>query len=39
MARRGKLSSKGSRKLFTATARGTHTKNLRANPMRGGIRL
>lgn len=39
MAMRHKISRKGSRKLFTATAKGTHPRNLLGAPMRGGIRL
>lgn len=39
MSKRHKISRKGSRKLFTATAKGTHPKNLLGAPMRGGIRL
>lgn len=39
MAFRKKLSRSGSKRLFTKTARKTHKKNLRATPMRGGIRL
>lgn len=40
MAKRHKVSRKGSKKLFTATASRTHVKNsLEAAPMRGGIRL
>lgn len=30
---------KGNKKQFSRTAGNTHAKNLRANPMRGGIRL
>lgn len=38
--KRKKMSGRGSRKLFTRTARGAHAKNsLHAVPMRGGIRL
>lgn len=37
---RRKVSRKGSKRLFTATASRTHIKNnLEAVPMRGGIRL
>lgn len=36
---RKKLTKKGSRKLFRATALKIHRKNLQAYPMRGGIRL
>lgn len=39
MAFRKKLSRSGSKNLFRKTASKTHVKNLRANPMRGGIRL
>ena len=40
MARkRKKLSSGGSKKLFTATARKINRRNLMDKPMRGGIRL
>lgn len=39
MSRRRKMTKKGSRKYFSATAAKTHKKNLRAVPMRGGIRL
>lgn len=39
MSRRKKLSRKGSRSLFTATASKVKSKNLRAIPMRGGFRL
>lgn len=39
MKKRIKLSKKGSRKLFTATARKVHSRNALGNPMRGGIRL
>lgn len=37
--RRKKISKRKSRGLFTATARGSHSKNTRSRPMRGGIRL
>lgn len=36
---RKKLTKKGSKRLFTATAMKTHKKNLRPEPMRGGYRL
>lgn len=36
---RRKISRKGSRKLFTKTARKVHRKNILGRPMRGGIRL
>ena len=43
MRKRKKLSKKGSRKLFTATASKSHRKNFTqygpTGPMRGGIRL
>lgn len=39
MAFRKKLSKSGSKRLFKKTASRTHKKNLRATPMRGGIRL
>lgn len=39
MAFRNKLSKSGSKKLFSKTASKTHKKNLKAAPMRGGIRL
>lgn len=37
--KRNKMSRSGSKKLFTATASRTNTKNVRSAPMRGGIRL
>lgn len=37
--RRKRLSKKYSKKMFTKHGKKTHKKNLRANPMRGGIRL
>lgn len=37
--KRRKLSRRGSRRLFTATASRTHVKNISPTPMRGGIRL
>lgn len=37
--RRSKLTRRGSRRLFTATARRVHRTNVRGVPMRGGIRL
>jgi len=37
--KRKKMSSKRSKKLFTKTAKKSHKKNMRARPMRGGIRL
>ena len=40
MAKRRKMSRKGSRRLFTATAKGSKTKIINlAPPLRGGIRL
>lgn len=39
MKYRKKLSRRGSRRLFTKTARRVHAKNGRGRPMRGGIRL
>lgn len=36
---RKKVSKRGSRRLFRATAMKLHKKNLQAYPMRGGIRL
>jgi hypothetical protein len=38
MAKRNKLSNRGSKKLFKATVNKTHFLNL-ARPMRGGVRL
>lgn len=38
MARRGKMASGHSKRVFRNTARGTHRKNV-ARVMRGGIRL
>lgn len=37
--KRKKLSRKGSRRLFTATADKTHRLNVLPRPQRGGIRL
>lgn len=39
MAKRRKMTRRGSRKYFAATASKTHRKNLRATPMRGGYRI
>lgn len=39
MAKRKKLSSRGSKKLFAATGMRTHKRNVAPPPMRGGIRL
>jgi hypothetical protein len=37
--RRGKISPRKSRKLFSKTAARTHKRNVVSGPMRGGIRL
>ena len=37
--KRHKMKKQKSRKLFKKTASVTHSKNVRAAPMRGGIRL
>lgn len=37
--KRKKLSGRGSRRLFTATASKTHYLNVKPRPQRGGIRL
>lgn len=39
MAYRKKANKHTDRKRFSRTAKGTHKKNLRSSPMRGGIRL
>jgi len=39
MAKRKKLSFRGSKKLFSATADKTHVFNVNHRPMRGGTRL
>lgn len=39
MAKRRKISRRGSKRYFAATAAKTHKKNLRAIPMRGGFRI
>lgn len=39
MAYRKKLSRKGSKRLFSATAMRTKSRNVDPRPMRGGIRL
>ena len=39
MAKRRKLSKRGSKKYFSATASKTHYKNVKPRPQRGGIRL
>lgn len=39
MAKRFKMNKGKSKRLFSRTASGTHPKNLRGAPMRGGIRL
>lgn len=36
---RKRLTRRGSRRLFKATAQRVHSKNVRPVPMRGGIRL
>lgn len=36
--KRSRMSRRGSRKSFSRNS-GTHSKNFRAGPMRGGIRL
>jgi hypothetical protein len=37
--RRRKIGMRKSKRMFTKTASMTHKKNVRARPMRGGIRL
>ena len=37
--KRRKMSRRGSGSYFTATASKTHYRNVKARPMRGGIRL
>lgn len=39
MAKRSKLTRKGSKSLFKATADKTHKFNVNPRPMRGGTRL
>ena len=39
MARRKKLSRRGSGRYFTATASKTHYRNVKPRPQRGGIRM
>lgn len=39
MAKRSKLSNKGSKALFKATADKTHRMNVNPRPLRGGTRL
>ena len=39
MAKRSKLSKKGSKRLFNATYDKTHRFNLNRRPMRGGTRI
>nr|DAG00493.1 MAG TPA: hypothetical protein [Microviridae sp. ct05d3]DAX06366.1 MAG TPA: hypothetical protein [Microviridae sp.] len=39
MARRRRLTRRGSRRLFSKTASRTRKRNLRARPMRGGFRI
>jgi hypothetical protein len=36
--KRKKITKTKSKKLFSKTAKGTHRKNVRVKPMRGGIR-
>ena len=37
--KRRKMSKRGSKSYFSATASKTHYKNVKPRPMRGGIRL
>ena len=37
--KRRKMSRRGSKSYFTATASKTHWKNVKPRPMRGGIRM
>lgn len=37
--KRRKMTKKGSKKLFTATAAKTNKMNVRVKPMRGGFRI
>ena len=37
--KRHRMTRRGSRKYFSATASKTHKRNLRAVPMRGGFRI
>lgn len=39
MSKRRKMTRRGSKRYFAATAAKTHRKNLRAVPMRGGFRI
>lgn len=39
MKKRHKLSRKGSKRLFTKTAKKVHKRNVHRMPMRGGIRF
>ena len=39
MAKRRKMSNRGSKSYFTATASKTHYRNIPSMPKRGGIRL
>lgn len=39
MSRRRRMTRRGSKRYFSATAAKTHKKNLRAVPMRGGFRI
>lgn len=38
-SKRRKMSSRGSRKLFSSTASKMHSRNAHRSPMRGGFRL
>lgn len=37
--RRHRMSKRSSRRHFSKHGRGTHVRNLRAHPMRGGFRI
>lgn len=37
--KRKRMTRRASRRTFSRGAKGTHKKNLKARPMRGGIRL
>ena len=39
MSKRRRMSRRGSKRYFAATAAKTHKQNLRAVPMRGGFRI
>lgn len=39
MRKRHKLNRRHSRKVFSKSARRTHSRNVHVNPMRGGIRF